>query len=114
MESIEYLGRQLPLLGHYDTVVVGGGAAGAAAGLAAAAPAGRLEAPFLTPIGDFRLVRLFCGLYTETYFFVRTTWPSGLAGAAAPVSVVFFTSFVSFFSSIFPAGSSFPAVVCLW
>ena len=22
MESIEYLGRQLPLLGHYDTVVV--------------------------------------------------------------------------------------------
>ena len=21
MESIEYLGRQLPLLGHYDTVV---------------------------------------------------------------------------------------------
>ena len=30
MESIEYLGRQLPLLGHYDTVVVGGGAAGAA------------------------------------------------------------------------------------
>ena len=33
MESIEYLGRQLPLLGHYDTVVVGGGAAGAAAGI---------------------------------------------------------------------------------
>ena len=27
MESIEYLGRQLPLLGRYDTVVVGGGAA---------------------------------------------------------------------------------------
>lgn len=33
MERIEYLGRQLPLLGRYDTVVVGGGAAGAAAGI---------------------------------------------------------------------------------
>ena len=33
MERIEYLGRQLPLLGRYYTVVVGGGAAGAAAGI---------------------------------------------------------------------------------
>lgn len=33
METINYLSKQIPLLGHYDTVIVGGGAAGAACGV---------------------------------------------------------------------------------
>ena len=35
-QTVPYAGRELPLLGQWDTVVVGGGSAGASAGISSA------------------------------------------------------------------------------
>ena len=82
MESIEYLGRQLPLLGHYDTVVVGGGAAGAAAGIRCAIDGQKVllveKGAFLGGTG--RRKALFPPDHGREKAVHKTTWQPPLVG----------------------------------